>query len=49
MSGVVESMEPQQIAMQNPLENFLSHWENPVYLAAGEWCVQEEADPDVLD
>lgn len=49
MSGVVECMEPQKIAMQNTLKNFLSNWEDSVYLAAREWRVQEEANPDVLN
>jgi hypothetical protein len=41
-------METKQITMQNALQYLLSHRKYPIYLAAGEWCVQKEPNFDVL-
>lgn len=48
MPSIIVGMKADQVTVQNTEKEGLSHGENPIYLAAGEWCMQEEANFDIL-
>lgn len=48
MPGVIVGMETNQVAVQNTQQQGLSYWENTIDLTAGERCVQEEGNLDIL-
>ncbi len=41
-------MESNQIAVEDTQEKFFSNWKNSVDLTTGKWCVQKEANLDIL-
>lgn len=48
MSRVVVSVETDEVAVQDAQQQLISHGQDPIDLARGEGCVQEEANLDVL-
>ena len=48
MASIVVGVESDQIAMQHTKEEFVSDRQNTINFAAGEWCVQEEANFDIV-
>ena len=48
MPCIIIGMEANQVAVKNTQEKILSYRQNSVDLAAGEGCMEEEADLDIL-
>jgi hypothetical protein len=41
-------METNQVAMKYTQKQVFSYRKDPVYFTAGEWCMEEEANLDIL-
>jgi hypothetical protein len=48
MPRIVISMEADKIAVENAEENLVSDGQDSIYFTAGEGCMQEEAESDIL-
>lgn len=48
MAGVIISVEPNQIAMQNTQKELIADWQDTIDLTAGERGMQKEANLDIF-
>jgi hypothetical protein len=48
MPGVIVSVEPNEITMQDTQEQLIAHRQDAIDLTAGEWGMQEEPNLDIL-
>jgi phenylpyruvate tautomerase PptA (4-oxalocrotonate tautomerase family) len=48
MTGVIVSVETDEIAMENSQKQFIAHGQNPIDFTARERSMQEEANFDIL-